>query len=71
MPLRQTPKECLSSNEINIDLKDYCNIIHMKSSKIYCNQLDTSPVIANILCKTYIPVVSMGYNLILWIKCSF
>ena len=42
------------------DLKGYCNVMQLKSSKICCNQLGMSQVITNILCKTYIAVVSTG-----------
>ena len=65
MFLWRTSKEyCeFKSNWIReFDLKNYCNIIQMKTSKIYCNQFDTSQLIANIMCKLYwpqyIPVVS-------------
>ena len=65
MFLWRTSKEyCeFKSNWIReFDLKNYCNIIQMKTSKIYCNQFDTSQLIAIIMCKLYwpqyIPVVS-------------
>ena len=42
------------------DLKGYWTVMQMKSSKLCCDQLGMSQVIANILCKTYIAVVSTG-----------
>ena len=53
-------KRILRVHMKQFDLKGYCNVMQLKSSKICCNQLGMSQVITNILCKTYIAVVSTG-----------
>ena len=61
----------MSSNETDFNLKDFCNI--MQKYKICFKQFDTSHVIANILCKTYVPYSVNGdlLRLILLIQVLF
>ena len=73
MPFGQLMCVYWSTQEKEFALKNYHNIIQMKSSKIYYNQLDMFQVIANILrktyCSQYIPLVSMGLikGTLMWI----
>ena len=73
MPFGQLMCVHRSTQEKEFAFKNYRNIIQMKSSKIYYNQLDMSQVIANILhkiyCPQYIPLVSMGLikGTLMWI----
>ena len=53
-------KRILRVHMKQFDLKGYWTVMQMKSSKLCCDQLGMSQVIANILCKTYIAVVSTG-----------